>query len=499
MKQVGVIPPQLMRRCLLLVVAVGIGWRLLRFFLGMPIWGDEASVGLNLMDRGFGDLLKPLEYDQVAPAFFIAGEWGMQQMMGASEYSLRILPTVAGIAALVVFSFWARKVVPPLAALFATGIMAVAFYPVRHSVEVKPYAFDLLASCVLLWVATTWQQKPERTRWLWALGLVMVLAIFSSYPAVFVAGAIVVVLIPTVVRGKSGEMWAGYGIMVGMLLAAVAVSYLFLVVPQQRATATMMNSYWEKGFLPLSFLAAVKWLMVEHVGNLMAYPVGGKNGASALTLVFFLAGAWTMYQSKQRRMLGLLMLPFLLTLIASAMRKYPYGDSARITQHLAPMICLLSGLGVAGIIEMLSSTHRKWATLAVVSCYGVIGAAGAVIDVMSPYKRLADQQTREVVERALGSDEQALVVQNMKKVPVNFQWYLRKERPGLAFGGEWERMKPDQGMLVFNFNRSKPLDVGWGNGRELLGRETHLLKTGAEENPPVFCEITRWGCELRGE
>ena len=44
--------------------------RLTRYLLRFPLWEDEAMLSANLLDRGYGGLLQPLHYCQVAPTFF---------------------------------------------------------------------------------------------------------------------------------------------------------------------------------------------------------------------------------------------------------------------------------------------------------------------------------------------------------------------------------------------------------------------------------------------
>src|ERR1700722_7943616 len=42
-----------LRRWLILFVAVGVGLRLFRYALGLPLWGDEGFLGVNILDRSY--------------------------------------------------------------------------------------------------------------------------------------------------------------------------------------------------------------------------------------------------------------------------------------------------------------------------------------------------------------------------------------------------------------------------------------------------------------
>src|SRR5205823_10781141 len=59
------------RRCLVLLLLVGLAARLVRYLLAFPIWGDEAFVCLNLRDHDWLGLAGPLRFDQVAPVLFL--------------------------------------------------------------------------------------------------------------------------------------------------------------------------------------------------------------------------------------------------------------------------------------------------------------------------------------------------------------------------------------------------------------------------------------------
>src|SRR5437762_972918 len=72
------------------IIGLGLLWRVLRYALALPIWGDEAMLALNLVDRDASNLLQPLEHGQVCPWLFLAGEWVAYRLLGSSEYVMRL-------------------------------------------------------------------------------------------------------------------------------------------------------------------------------------------------------------------------------------------------------------------------------------------------------------------------------------------------------------------------------------------------------------------------
>ena len=127
-------------------MAMGIAMRLLRFSLHHPLWRDEAYLAWNVLDRDFAGLTRPLDYQQVCPLFFLWAEKAVIGMLGFGEWSLRIVPTVAAIAALFVFRHVAGRLLKGVALVAAVAILAIGYTPVRHGGEFKPYATDFLVA-----------------------------------------------------------------------------------------------------------------------------------------------------------------------------------------------------------------------------------------------------------------------------------------------------------------------------------------------------------------
>src|SRR5574341_936350 len=66
----------------LLAVGVGVAWRMVRYFLQFPIWGDESFVCVNFLDQTLAGITGPLKHGQVCPLFFLWGELAAYQWLG---------------------------------------------------------------------------------------------------------------------------------------------------------------------------------------------------------------------------------------------------------------------------------------------------------------------------------------------------------------------------------------------------------------------------------
>ena len=78
------------------IVAAGAAIRLAQFLQRRSLYIDEAMVVLSVASRSFSGLMRPLDYDQMAPVPFL---WALRlatTLAGVSEQSLRFVPLLGG-------------------------------------------------------------------------------------------------------------------------------------------------------------------------------------------------------------------------------------------------------------------------------------------------------------------------------------------------------------------------------------------------------------------
>ncbi len=395
-------------------VVLGLLVRAWRFLLCFPLWGDEAALAANLLDRGFAELLRPLDFQQVAPFVFLWIELAVVKAFGFGEWSIRAFPFVCSLGSVILFRHVAGRLMRGVPLLLAVAIFAVAYYPVRLAAEAKQYSLDLLVALVLLAFAIECCRPPTHARWLWWLAVASPLALALSYPAVFVVGGLSGVLLCVLFTSRNQltrktqaldrSAWVAYLLFNLSALGAFAALYLIHMRPQFQATIDegVMGVYWARAFPPLGdFVDFARWLVSVHAGQMFAYPIGGAGEGSGL-FGFLCVAVGCVYLFRQRKFFPLVLLlsPFALTFVAAVMKRYPYGGFARTSQYLAPSICLLAGLGLARLIERTRRENaQRWAVAICVVLLAAWGMGTMVRDCLRPYRTEHDQRVREFAQR----------------------------------------------------------------------------------------------------
>ncbi len=398
--------PILAMRGIAAFVALGAAWRILRYASAAPFWSDEAYLNHSLMRMSFHDLLvRPLEYGQVAPLLFVWIQKAVWSSFGGGEYALRAVSIAAALTALVLFAAVARRLLSPTGALLAVGIFACSYRVVRHAAESKPYAVDSAVAVLLIWIANSWLDRPTRVRAILIAALASA-ALWLSYPAVFVAGAVAATLLlgaranapPDAARRPRSRSLDACGVSASVG-ASFAVYYLLYLGPRAaEKSGGWLENYWSGSFPPhTGILDAAWWLLDVHTGRMFGYPAGGAPLGSVLTTAACAAGIVSLARRRVSAALVLLLAPFVLNLLAAALHKYPYGGASRLAMHLAPAICLLAGHGFAALIERIRAHHSRQTVLRGFCAFLVLLALGgaafdALVGLRSPEQ---DEHVRE--------------------------------------------------------------------------------------------------------
>ncbi|MDB5262061.1 MAG: hypothetical protein JWQ14_1342 [Adhaeribacter sp.] len=355
-----------------ILIGLGIFFRLFHYLYNRSLWVDEVYLASSLIRMNFWELTAPaLDYEQKAPIGFL---WLVRLavvLFGKSEFALRFIPLLSGIAALILFVPLCRYFLKPLGVVVAVGIMALASPLVYHAVETKQYSTELFATVTALYLYTRYHDKRGL---LFALqwGFWGAVIIWFSYASIFILAGMAGGLGLYYLLRKDWAAFAITGLMGIVWLLSFTINYFLF-------TNKYADSEWlviwfrnEAAFMPLvpASLADLKWFG-STLYKALFYPLGllwQANGLHNRVLqllfklpllpLFFLAtGLWAIFR-QNRKFFWVLIFPLGLTLLASGLDIYPFYE--RLLVFLAPPLILFIAWGGDYLTRLLPDRHTRW-------------------------------------------------------------------------------------------------------------------------------------------
>lgn len=370
----------LFRYLLFGVFAIGVGLRLNHYLGNRSLWLDEAMVALNLRDRSFSELLQPLDYDVLAPYGFLCIEKLAAELLGYTEYALRLYPLIAGVAALFLFYRLANKVIGKAAALVGLALFALSNWPIYYAAEVKQYSSDAMFALLLLLAAASPLEHWRRQRLL-PLALLGFAAIWFSHPSVFVLTGIGLTFGLLHLSRKDWPRLRQTAAMSALWLLGFGISLIITPVGTSNVVDHMQEIHWGSYFMP--WPPRPGWLL-DSIFEVFRQPVGFPlNG---LALFLFLVGAYSLW-TRNRPWLSLLVAPILAALAASSLHLYPF--TGRLLLFIVPGVLIVLAEGIEFLRGALWRSRRRFAWAALVGLLALHPAIRAfnVAAEPAPYER----------------------------------------------------------------------------------------------------------------
>lgn len=335
-----------------LLVLAGLALRLRQYLSGRSLWLDEAMLALNIVERDFAGLLKPLDYDQGAPLGFLLLEKLTIALLRNGELTLRLPPFLAGCFTLVFFYLLLRRFLSPAGYLPALALFAFSERLIYYTSELKQYIFDVfvLLALILVFLYFTPKQEqgaPPGLDWI-PLSLAGIVAVWFSHPSVFVLAGIGLTLLWQN-RGKRRKL-----IQVGLVIFGWLVSFggVYLASLNALAANDFLMAYWQDYFMPMPPWGNPGWLADTFATTLTYFAPGLPSWLALILLLGGLFALWRFHPS-----LGLVfLLAILVAFGASTLGKYPLGG--RMLLFFAPISLGLVGAAFEGLYRALG--RLRW-------------------------------------------------------------------------------------------------------------------------------------------
>lgn len=323
------------------------GILIFQYFFNRSLWLDESMLALNIVDRGYRDLLKPLDYSQVAPILFLLIEKLFTQVFGNGELGLRLFPLLCSIASLALIYILVKALTKnkaiALIALFILGCSPIFIY---YSSEVKQYAVDVfvMLSIFSLYFADHLFLNKRRPLLLAIAGAIAVFLSNTSVIVLFIIGILVLV-----------RFFLEKKIRINLLLTLFvwgiffAINYLLFI--KGHPTEENMKAYWSYAFMPLTseFPGWLDIRVKQVFFELLPIP-----DYHRLFMILYLASLLQLLIKEKFTLVFICVAPIIIHLALSAVKMYPFD--LRLILYQAPLYIIV----IANGLYQLSQVFRKW-------------------------------------------------------------------------------------------------------------------------------------------
>jgi len=329
------------RRWVGVILALGFALRIVAWARNRSLWADEAFLALNLLHRDWHGLLAPLDLNQGAPIGFLYAMKTALFLFGNHECALRLVPLLTGLAALPMFYLVCRRLFAPCERLLALLLFATLGSLIYYSAEAKQYSSDVLFTLIFLWLALRLEHAGWNRNRAWGFAAAGALGLWFSHPLIFILTAILLVQFGDALQR---ENWPECRLLLLPGLLWLASFGLFYVVSLSHLNGNpRLLGFWEgNDAFPPHNLKAPAWL----IGALLRKVFTGTlwiGGFYLAACALWLMGHFRLL-GRDRKTWFLLVTPILVTLIASALRRYPFSE--RLLLFLVPIYILLLVKGV---------------------------------------------------------------------------------------------------------------------------------------------------------
>jgi hypothetical protein len=367
-----------------------------------------------VLGKSFAGLLGPLDWKESSPPGFLVLEKLAVSVLGSSEYALRAIPFLAGVAGVIAFAILARRVCGQGASwLWAVLLLAVSAKVALQASQVKHFTFDVLSTVLLTGLAIRSARSERPLGGLLGWGIAGAVGIWLSYASLFVfIGSSLVLLSYAIsswgLKERLAYLFANLAVLIslGALLAPIKAQ---LAGPA--AFWAQMNAFPDTR----SVSALMWWLGWSHLGMfnyIWRY-------FDVLVLALVIVGAGVFWRSGRRSELLILWLPVWTALAAAFFHRWPFGGN----QHMvfaAPAVLLLAAEGLETVRQRLQRLPGRigwagWVAVAVVLLPGIVNA---VYHMGVPRHWHDVRPVIEFVQRYLEPHDQLLVTE-----PATFEYY----------------------------------------------------------------------------
>lgn len=326
-------------RWLYAILFYGIIARLVPYLHNRSLWLDEANLANAIIESSFNQLMGVLPYAQAAPIGFLWLEKISFYIFGSSEFSLRLIPLLTSIASLFLFYAFAKKIFQNNFIGFALAFFAFCPSLVYYASEVKQYGFDVFTTLIMMNLSWPLLEAQPSKKSIFLVTIIGAILIWFSQPIIFILAGIGLTIFVQQIK-QNRLHWP--------ILFTMAVSWFisfgiyFFGFLKLTIYADHLHNFHKDYFMPITFWKIESWKWYFNTGVGLFENPGGilfKYIAAPIALIGILFGF-----KKQKTILLFLLLPTVLTLIASGL--HLYSTLYRLILFLVPVLLIFVAKGL---------------------------------------------------------------------------------------------------------------------------------------------------------
>ena len=330
------------------ICLLGLLLRAYFYLLNRSLWLDEATLALNIVNRSFPELFNPLDYNQAAPIGFLLLQKMVVTLLGNRDFILRSIPLLAGLASVPLMYSVSKRYCIGSAQLVSLGLFALSEWLIFYSSELKQYSTDVLTTLILLLIAPKCLEgkiKPIVT-----LGIAGIAGIWLSHPALFVCAGIFLTIGLTFLKRKDYRLLVWLSGIIAVWVINLIMIYLISL--QYMASNSTLVEFHNDSFAPLSPWNDLGWYYKALI-SMLDNPAG--LPATFMTLGLMIVGGFS-FASRRWQLSMVLITPFLLALVASAFKKYPFNG--RLLLFATPILFMMIAEGLERVRMTLTKVNK---------------------------------------------------------------------------------------------------------------------------------------------
>ena len=335
------------------ILLSGLTLSLVQLIYNRSLWIDEAALALNIINKKGLELLKPLDYMQVAPVLFLQLEKLFSILLPNSEYGLRLLPLLCFYFSLYFF----YEILKLTFKNYYTIIFALSLFVFHHNLiyyssEVKQYICDLLV-LTSIYYFTLKNYKKEETKY-YILGVLGCVSIYLSNVAPIILFSCSTYLFYNSLINKKTHF--KHMAIVSFVWGITFLSYYYYFI-HGHPIRDYMVTYWSNrnAFMPHDpFSIDFYRFLVDKFKILFDSPYSIMN--KFLLPVLYFIGFITLIIRRKAGILLIMLIPILLHFLLSTFKLYPFDS--RLVLYTVPIVIIITSFGFEYLIDIFFTNLR---------------------------------------------------------------------------------------------------------------------------------------------